>query len=402
MISFEISKQIQEQQRVAEHVAREKIRPQARYFDEHEHELPWDYANYIWEVARKSLPSLDPEAVPPDEPFMSQMHTNEMLAWGDAGFYLDTPWPALGGTAILRNGTEEQKKRILKKFRNPKPTWASMALSEAHCGSDSSAIRTRAVRDGDSWVLNGEKLFVTTARLSMIDSDGVMVVWATIDPSAGRAGMKPFVIEANTPGLNITRLEKKLGIRASDTGVVILENCRVPLDNMLGSAEVSDPSKGFKGAMATFDSARPSAAACGMGVARATLDFIKEHLAQNGIVVRYDIPRNRLTSIERDIIDLEAQLRSAWLLVIKAAWLIDQKKPNTLESSMCKVKAGDVVTKITQKGVELMGPLGYSRRLLLEKWMRDGKVVDLFEGTGQINRLVIARRILGYSSRDLK
>ncbi len=402
MISFELSRQIREQQQFAETVAREKIRPQARYYDDYEHELPVDYARYVWDVARNILQSLRPAAAGSDESFMLQVHTNEMISWGDAGFFLCTPWPALGGAAILATGTEEQKRRIWKRFEGKKPTWTSMALTEAHCGSDSSAIRTRAVRDGDSWVLNGEKLFVTSARKSMIESEGVMIVWATIDPSAGRAGMRPFVVEANTPGLKITKLEKKLGIRASDTAVVVLEDCRIPLENMLGGFEAAEQSKGFKGAMATFDSARPSIAASGVGVARATLDFLKERLAQNGIHIRYGVPRNLLSSLERDVVDMEAQLRAAWLLVVKAAWLVDQKKPNTVESSMCKVKAGDAATRITQKGVELMGPLGYSRRLLLEKWMRDGKINDLFEGTGQINRLVVARRILGYSSRELK
>jgi acyl-CoA dehydrogenase len=192
-----------------------------------------------------------------------------------------------------------------------------------------------------------------------------------------------------------------MGIRASDTASVVLEDCRLPLENLLGQAE-ADPTKGVKGAMATFDNTRPSVAASALGIARASLELVKELLALSGMEVRYDRPRHLQPAIVRDVIDLEAQLRSAWLLTLKAGWLMDSKLPNTIESSMCKVKAGDVVTRVTQKGVELMGPLGYSRRLLLEKWMRDAKINDLFEGTGQINRLVIARRILGYSSRELK
>jgi acyl-CoA dehydrogenase len=236
----------------------------------------------------------------------------------------------------------------------------------------------------------------------MIDSKGALIVWATIDPEAGRKGMRLFVVEAGTPGLTIARLENKLGLRASDTAVVVLEDCRIPLENMLSSTGDPQKAKSFKGAMATFDSARPMAAACGVGIARATLDFLKEQLAENGVFIRYDRPRNQLSAVERDIVDMEAQLEAAWLLVLKAAWLIDRKKPNTVESSMSKLKAGEIVTRITQKGVELMGTLGYSRRLLLEKWMRDGKVIDLFEGTGQINRLIVARRILDYSSKELK
>jgi acyl-CoA dehydrogenase len=402
MISFEISEEIREQREYAEKVSREQMRPFARYYDENEHEVPWDFAKFIWDEARHHIGCLLPGSMDLEEPFMSQMHSVEALSWGDQGFYLCIPWPALGGTAVLATGTEEQKERFLNRFNGKEITWASMALTEAHCGSDSAAIRTRAVRDGDSWVLNGEKLFVSTAKASMIDSKGIMIVWATIDPSLGRKGMRLFVVESGTPGLTITRLEKKLGMRASDTAVVVLEDCRVPLENMLSNAGDPQKAKSFKGAMATFDSARPTAAASGAGIARATLDFLKEQLAQNGIVIRYDRHRNQMSAIERDIVDMEAQLEAAWMLILKAAWLIDQRKPNTVESSMSKLKAGEIVTKITQKGVELMGNLGYSRKLLLEKWMRDGKVIDLFEGTGQINRLIVARRILGYKSKDLK
>jgi acyl-CoA dehydrogenase len=295
-------------------------------------------------------------------------------------------------------GTEQQKALLKKKFENEKPTWVCMALTEAHCGSDSSAIRTKAVKDGNSWVINGEKLFVTTAKMSLIESDGILVVWATIDPAGGSKALRPFIVEAGTPGVKITKLENKYGLRASDTAVVLFEDCRIPEENLLGGPA----STGFKGAMTTFDSARPAAAAAGIGVARAVLDFLKEQLAGEGNPIRYGIPRCQLTSMERDIVDMEAQLRATWLLLVKCAWLIDQQKPSTLESSMCKAKAGDVVTRIAMKGVELMGTLGYSRELLLEKWMRDAKVIDLFEGTGQINRLVISRRILGYTSKELK
>jgi acyl-CoA dehydrogenase len=254
------------------------------------------------------------------------------------------------------------------------------------------------VQDGDSWVLNGEKLFVTNARKSLIDSEGFLVVWATTDPSAGHKAIKPFLVEVGAPGVKITKLEDKLGLRSSDTAVVLFEDCRIPFENLLGGVEGT----GFKGAMKTFDSARPVIAACGCGIARATLDFLKEKLAEEGIKIRYGLPRNLMTSIERDVVDMDAQLSAAWLLTIKSAWLVDEDKSNTTESSMAKAKTGDVATRITQKGVELLGALGYSKKTLLEKWMRDGRIIDIFEGTGEINRLVIARRILGYSGRELK
>lgn len=154
--------------------------------------------------------------------------------------------------------------------------------------------------------------------------------------------------------------------------------------------------------MATFDATRPLVAASGIGVARAALDFVKQKLAENGVKIRYGLPRQKLSSIERDVIDMEIMLKSAWLMIIKAVWMADNKKPNVLEASMSKIKSGDVVTKLTQKAVEIMGPLGYSREFLLEKWFRDAKITDIYEGTGQINRLVVARQILGYSGKELR
>jgi acyl-CoA dehydrogenase len=231
-----------------------------------------------------------------------------------------------------------------------------------------------------------------------------VVVWATIDPKAGRAGMRPFVVEAGTPGVSVTKLEHKMGIKASDTAAIVLQDCRIPFDHILGSPEVitEKTTTGFKGAMATFDATRPLVAATAIGVARATLEYLKEMLAENGVTVRYGLPRQKLTSVERDVIDMEGMLRSAWLLVIKAVQMADAGKPNSLEASMAKVRAGDVVTKITQKAVEIMGPLGFSREYLLEKWFRDAKISDIYEGTGQINRLIVARQILGYRGSELR
>jgi acyl-CoA dehydrogenase len=280
-----------------------------------------------------------------------------------------------------------------------------MAMTEPQAGSDTSAIRSTAVLDRttNEWVLNGEKIFVTAGHKSLCESNGFVVVWATIDPKAGRAGMRSFVVEAGAPGVQVTKLEHKMGIRASDTASIVLQDCRVPFENILGSPEVETvTTTGFKGAMATFDATRPLVAATGIGVARATLEMLKQMLAQQGVTIRYGLPRQKLTSIERDVIDMEVMLRSAWLLTIKAVWMADNRKHNPLEASMSKLRAGDVVTKITQKAVEIMGPLGYSRDFLLEKWFRDAKITDIYEGTGQINRLIVARNVLGYSGRELR
>ena len=420
MIEFEIPKPIAKQQYMLKTVAENMMRPHSRYFDDHEHEIPWDYINFMHEAMRatgagslapNSSDDKDVEKVAekkkkhPPIGYQSLAFMLEMLSWGDVGIYLVTPGGSLGAAAVEATGTPEQRKRFLARFQQEKPAFGAMAMTESHCGSDTSAIRTSAVLDPETneWVLNGEKIFITGGKMSLEDGDGLVVVWATIDPTAGRAGMRPFVVEAGTPGVKVTKLEHKMGIRASDTASIVLQDARLPFENLLGSPEIpKKETKSFKGAMATFDATRPLVAATGIGVARATLELLKELLSQQGVTIRYGIPRQKLTSVERDFIDMETLLESAWLLVIKAVWMADNRKPNSLEASMSKVRAGDVVTKITQKAVEIMGPIGYSRDHLLEKWFRDAKITDIYEGTGQINRLVVARNILGYRGSQLR
>jgi acyl-CoA dehydrogenase len=418
MIEFEAPKPIAQQSYALQTVAENMMRPVSRYFDEHEHEIPWDYINFMHMAMRSTgAGSLAPRESKKngDEPkkdrppigYQSLAFMLEMLSWGDVGLYLCTPGGGLGAAAVEATGTPEQKKKFLSRFAQEKPTFGAMAMTEPQAGSDTSAIRATAVLDPQTneWVLNGEKIFVTAGHKSMCDSNGLVVVWATIDPAAGRAGMRPFVVEAGTPGAVVSKMEHKLGIRASDTASIVLQDARVPFDNILGSPEVATKAtttKGFKGAMATFDATRPLVAATGIGVARATLELLKELLEQQGISIRYGLPRQKLTNIEREVIDMEIMLQSAWLLIIKAVWLADNKMHNPLEASMSKVRAGDVVTKITQRAVEIMGPIGYSRDYLLEKWFRDAKITDIYEGTGQINRLIVARNILGYSGRELR
>jgi acyl-CoA dehydrogenase len=281
-----------------------------------------------------------------------------------------------------------------------------MAITESGAGSDTAAIQCTATLDPETneWILNGEKIFVTSGLMAAQESDGIVVVWATVDRSAGRAGIKSFVVERGTPGMTVTKVEDKLGIRASDTASIVFDNCRIPYDNILGSPEVHDrtKTKGFKGAMQTFDASRPAVAASAIGIGRAALEFVKAELEKNGVEFPHGVPRHKLTAVQRDVLEMEAQLKAAWLLTLRAVWMADMKMHNPAEASMCKAKAGEAVTWITQKAVELMGPLGYSRKLLLEKWMRDAKINDIFEGTGQINKLIIARRILGFRSAQLK
>jgi len=230
------------------------------------------------------------------------------------------------------------------------------------------------------------------------------VVWATIDPKAGRAGIKSFVVEGHTPGVSIAKQEYKLGIRASDTVSLHFNNVRIPFDNLLGSSEVQQQTsaKGFKGAMKTFDASRPAVAASAAGIARAALEFTQERLAEEGIEVDYRKPLHELTAVERDLMEMEARYKGAWLLTLRAVAMMAHGESNRLAASMCKFRAGEAVTWITQKAVELLGPLGYTHEFLVEKWMRDAKINDIYEGTKQINQLIVARSILGYSRRELK
>jgi acyl-CoA dehydrogenase len=241
----------------------------------------------------------------------------EELCWGDAGLYLRTPSRLLGGSAVAAAGTPAQRERFLTPFREGKPKWGAMAITEPQAGSDAAAIQTTAVFDeaANEWVLNGTKIFCTAGEGALEYEGGLVVVWATVDKSAGRAGIKSFVVTAGTPGVSVVGCEKKLGIRASDTATLRLENCRVPADNLLGKAEMKKPGsnpagdKGFKGAMATFDASRPIVAAMAVGVGRAALDFVQEELERQGVPIRYDAPPREQTAIERDVIEMEASCR---------------------------------------------------------------------------------------------
>jgi acyl-CoA dehydrogenase len=417
MISFEMPKPLVQTRRLVETVAENMMRPVSREMDENEHEIPWAYIEFMHTATKalgsSSMAADDPPKKKEKEPkkekrpsinYQRLMVMVEVLSWGDAGIYLCTPGGMLGAAAVSAAGTPEQKKRFLSRFQGKEPVFDAMAMTEPQAGSDTSAIRTTAELDEktNEWILNGEKIFVTAGHKALVDSKGFIVVWASLDLEAGRAGIRSFVIEADTPGCKVTKMEEKLGIRASDTVSIVMQDCRIPFENILGSPTIEKSTKGYKSAMATFDATRPIVAASALGVARAALEFVHEKMVEEEITIRYGLPRQKMTNLEREIIDMETQLRAAWLLTVKALWMADNKKSNALTASMSKVKAGKVATIITQKAVEIMGPLGYSREYLLEKWFRDAKINDIFEGTGQINLLVVARNILGYRGSQLR
>jgi acyl-CoA dehydrogenase len=311
------------------------------------------------------------------------------LCWGDVGLALSIPRQGLGNAAIAAVADAEQKKRF-------QGAWAAMAITEPGAGSDSANIRTTARLDGDEWVLDGEKIYVTAG--SRADS---VVVWATLDRNLGRAAIKSFVVPQGTPGMEVVRLDKKLGIRASDTASITLTDCRIPKENLLGTADI-DTKKGFSGVMQTFDNTRPVVAAMGVGVARAALEHTREILGREGIKVRYRGPLFGKSAAEAELIRMEADWEAGRLLMLKAAWMADNGIPNSTEASMSKAKAARVANQITLRCVELCGGLGYSEEELLEKWARDSKIIDIFEGTQQIQLLIIARRLLGKRSSELR
>jgi len=311
------------------------------------------------------------------------------LCWGDVGLALTIPRQGLGNAAVAAVGTPEQKAKYGKR-------WISMAITEPNAGSDSAAIRTSARLEGDEWVLNGEKIFVTAGARS-----DAVVVWATLDASLGRSAIKSFLVPKGSPGLKVARLDHKLGIRASDTATLLLEDCRVPKENILGSAEI-DTSKSFAGAMKTFDNTRPVVAAMACGVARAAVERAREILEQAQAVRGNNRSPWLGSHAEAELCRLEAEVDVARLLTLKSAWMADNRVPNSVEASMAKAKAGRVCTEVTLRCVELCGAAAYAETDLLEKWARDAKILDIFEGTQQIQLLVVARRLLGKSSGELR
>ncbi|MBW2621720.1 MAG: acyl-CoA dehydrogenase family protein [Deltaproteobacteria bacterium] len=401
MIDFEPLPTTKQARKGIHGMALNVYRPIARYYDDNEHEKVqelYDMAENMAKAARAAAEAKKDQPKPAEprpkvktEPGLSSVVVMEEMAWGDAGILLANPGQGLGNAAIDAVATPEQKARFGRKF-------AAMAITEPGCGSDTAAVATTAKHDPDTneWILNGEKIFVTSGGQCE-----AAVVWATLDRSRGRSAIKSFVVEKGTPGMTVTKLEHKLGIRASDTASIVFEDCRIPYDNILGSPEIVEKT-GLKGVMKTFDATRPAVAAMALGVSRAALEFTKEKLEGEGFHFPYDKGPHELSHVQQTFLDMEANLEVARLLVWRSAAMLDTGERNSLEASQGKAKAGRSASLVTQKCVELLGPLGYSREWLVEKWMRDCKINDIFEGTGQIQMLVIARIILGFNRDQLK
>ncbi len=402
MIDLEVPRKFDALVEQAQQVARQVFRPISRRYDRDEHTEPKEL--HLLAAAMDGLEdsgelsgagaggvARDASAEPGNRngSNLSTVLGIMELCWGDVGLLLSMPRQGLGNSAIASVADEDQRERYAGK-------WAAMAITEPDAGSDSAAIRTTAVRDGDEYVLNGTKIYVTSGQRA-----DLVVVWATLDPSLGKAAIKSFVVSRDNPGLELVRLEHKLGIRASDTAEFVLTDCRVPAEDLLGDPEIH-ADKSFAGAMQTFDNTRPLVAGMAVGLTRACLDRTRELLAEAGITIDHDRSLHRQPSAAATWLRLEAEYEAARLLTLQAAWMADNARPNSLQASFAKAKAGRTCVEVALTCVELTGPLGYGEDELLEKWARDAKILDIFEGTQQIQQLIIARRLLGLSSAELK
>jgi len=399
MINLELSAQHREVRDGLRQVAEHMLRPYSRKYDKAEHSYPKE----LEEVAKLlggTRPVASAKSAPADESGVRNganlmtVAAYESLCWGDVGLMLAMPGRGLGNAAISAVGTPEQVEKFGSRY-------ASMAITEPGTGSDSANISTTAVLDGDEWVINGEKIYVTAGERS-----DVVVVWATLDKSLGKAAIKSFIVEKGTPGCEVTRLEHKLGIRASDTAAISFTDCRIPKGNLLGNPEIASDEEGrkkaFGGVMQTFDNTRPAVAAMAVGVARAALDLTRELLAREGVELDYGRKPGNGSAVAAELYKMEAEWNAARLLVQRAAWMADNQQPNSTQASMCKAKAGRMGNYVTLRCVELCGSLGYAETELLEKFARDSKIIDIFEGTQQIQQLIVARHVLGKSSSELK
>ena len=314
----------------------------------------------------------------------------EEMAWGDPAIILTLPGPGLGGPPIAIMGTPEQKAKHLGIFTAPEPRWGAYGLTEPVAGSDVAGIRTTARKDGTHWVLNGRKCFITNgARASWV------VIFATIDATKGRAGHRAFVVEKGTPGFTVGKIEEKMGLRASETAELVLEDCRVHEDCLLGGEKYYEGKEGFMGAMKTFDTTRPMVASMAVGIARAAyekaIDFAKEHFELGRPVARYHHVEELLARSKR-------RIEASRLLCWRAAWMADAGISNAKEASMSKAFAARAAVDTLSDLTQVMGAAGVMSDNFVEKWFRDIRVYDIFEGTGEIQRIVISKRIL----KDLK
>ncbi|MDQ4124031.1 MAG: acyl-CoA dehydrogenase family protein [Actinomycetota bacterium] len=395
-MDFTLTEEQQELQKWAHEFAEKEIRPVAAHYDETE-EFPWPV---LKKAAEAGLYSVDIYLQAQQDPTgLTLPLLMEEVFWGCAGIGLAIFGTGLPLSALASVGTPEQLfEWAPKMFGTPEdPKIAAFGVTEPQAGSDVRSLRTRAVRDGDEWVLNGTKVFITNGQYA-----DVYIIVATVDPELGHRGQASFIITKDDPGIRPGKKEKKLGIRASDTSEVILEDCRIPLDRVLGGVDRLESKLGkarsgestgrSSAALRTFEVTRPSVAIQAVGIARAALEFAVDYAKDR---VAFGVPIAQHQSIQNHLADMATEVEASRLLVHKAAWLAASGQPFTkAEGSMSKLKAGETAVKVTETAVQILGGYGYIKDFPVEKWYRDSKIYTIFEGTSEIQRMVIARALL--------
>lgn len=380
MIGFEMTDEQREFRDLAHRFAEKTIRPVAPEADETE-ELPWE----VLEKAHQA--GLLTYQIPEEyngggiDSLLTRVIVDEEIFWGCAGIGSTLGGVGLCFTPLMVAGTEEQKAKYLPRFCDPsKVTLGAFAITEPSAGSDAGGITTLAKRKGDKYILNGTKTFITNGGVA-----DIYVIFATMDPDEGTDAITAFIVEKGWPGVSFGAKEKKLGIRCSQTANVILENVEVPAENRLG-----EEGEGFKIAMRTFDITRTHVAAGGVGIARAAYEYALQYAQERK---QFDRPIAHFQAVAFMLADMAMQINAARLLVWHAAWRHDQGLDFTREASIAKAFVGDAAVKVTTDAVQILGGYGYIREYPVEKWMRDAKIMQIYEGTAQIQRLIIARQL---------
>lgn len=377
-MNFELTPEQLAVQKMAREYAEKEIAPVASEYDEKE-EMPV-------ELIRKAVAQGFATINFPEEYGGAGMDevtvclVTEELGRACAGIATSIGANSLAGLPILLAGSEEQKKRYLTAISEG--NLAAFCLTEPGAGSDVGSISTTAIKDGDSYVLNGTKCFITNGRYA-----DFYVVFAVVDPKRGARTLTSFVVEKGTPGLRPGRKEKKMGIRASDTSEVILEEVRVPKENRLGKE-----GSGFRTVIETFDLSRPMIGALAVGLARAAFETAVKYARER---VQFGKPIALQQGIQFMLADMAMEIEAARALVLKAAYIAGKREGRfSAYSAMAKAFAGDMAMRVTTNAVQVMGGYGYTREYPVEKYMRDAKIMQIYEGTNQIQRLVIADGIM--------
>ncbi|MDD3718858.1 MAG: acyl-CoA dehydrogenase family protein [Actinomycetota bacterium] len=379
MISFELSEEQKAIQKVAREFAEKEIRPVAPEYDEEE-KYPERFVETAFKAGMTYL-YVPEEYGGQGMDFLTACIVGEEIAWGCCGFATILGANNLGTTPLLVAGTEEQKAKYFGALTS-RPSLAAMALTEPGAGSDAAGVKTTAVRDGDEYVLNGTKCFISNGGIADLTT-----VFASTDTSAGVRGLSCFLVPKENPGISGGKKERKMGVRASQTSEVILSDCRVPAGDLLG-----EEGKGFKIAMITLDKARVSVACNSVGIARAAMEAAVEYARER---VQFGRPIAENQAVQFMLADMAMEIEAARLMYMKAAWMETQGLPFSTEAAYAKTFCSDMAMRVTTDVVQVFGGYGYMRDYPVEKYMRDAKINQIWDGTNQIQRIVMARSLLG-------